>query len=68
MPRGELGATCTLVAILQMAIHFYHAIMDVPDPLWPKIRGFVLEELGIHADGEQEYFEEIHERFLEQQK
>ncbi|HEX8988269.1 MAG TPA: HDOD domain-containing protein [Rhodocyclaceae bacterium] len=68
MPRSELGATTTLVAILQLAIHFYHVMMEVEDPLWPIIRRFVLEELGIHADGEQEYFEEIHERFLEQQQ
>lgn len=68
MPRDELGATCTLVAILQMAVHFYHAITDVNNPLWPDIRGFVLNELGIHVDAEQEYFEEIHERFLEQQR
>lgn len=66
MPRDELGATCTLVAILQLAIHFYHRIAETDDSLWPKIRVFVLEELGIHVDAEQEYFEEIHERFLEQ--
>ncbi|MDD5250675.1 MAG: HDOD domain-containing protein, partial [Rhodocyclaceae bacterium] len=47
MPRDELGATCTLVAILQLAVHFYHRMADVDDPLWPKIREFVLNELGI---------------------
>ncbi len=64
MPRGELGAAMTLVAILQLAIHFYHRITRIDDPLWPKIRGEVLNELGIHVDGEQEYFDEISEQFL----
>jgi HD-like signal output (HDOD) protein len=68
MPRDELGATCTLVAILQLAIHFYHRIGNTEDRLWPKISAFVLNETGLHADGEQEYFEEIHERFLEEQR
>ncbi len=68
MPRDELGATCTLVAILQLAIHFFHRIAEGDDALWPTIREFVLNELGIHADGEQEYFEDISERFLEHQR
>ena len=67
MPSNELGATCTLVAILQLAIHFYHRIAHLDDPLWPQIREFVLNELGIHGDGEQEYFDEISERYLDRQ-
>jgi len=65
MPSDELGATCTLVAILQLAVHFYHRVTHVEDLLWPRVREFVLNELGIHVDGEQEYFDEISERFLE---
>lgn len=68
MPRDELGATCTLVAILQLAIHFYHRMAETEDRLWPRIREFVLNELGIHVDAENEYFEEIHERFLEEHR
>jgi HD-like signal output (HDOD) protein len=68
MPDDELGATCTLVAILQLGIHFFHGISGGDDTLWPKISEFVLGELGIHADGEQEYFEDIRERFLEEQR
>lgn len=64
LPRDELGAAKTLVAILQLGIHFYHRIIGAQNPLWPKIRGEVLAELGIHVDGEQEYFEEISEQFL----
>lgn len=67
MPRDELGATMTLVAILQLAIHFFHRISNVQDHLWPKIGGQVLSELGIHVDAEQEYFDEISERFLDKQ-
>jgi HD-like signal output (HDOD) protein len=64
LPRDELGAACTLVAIIQLASHFYHRIGAVDDPLWPKLRLGVLNELGLHADSEQEYFDEISERFL----
>ncbi|MBI4986226.1 MAG: HDOD domain-containing protein [Rhodocyclales bacterium] len=64
MPRDELGAAVTLVAIIQLASHFYHRISRVEDSLWPKLRADVLSELGLHADGEQEYFDEISERFL----
>lgn len=64
MPREELGATRTLVAILQLAIQFYHCIGGVENALWPKMRAEVLNELGVHLDGEHEYFEDISERFL----
>ncbi|HUW37667.1 MAG TPA: HDOD domain-containing protein [Rhodocyclaceae bacterium] len=65
MPSEELGATSTLVAILQLAIHFYQRVSGVENPLWPRIRVPVMAELGLHIDFEQEYFEEISERFLE---
>ena len=64
IPQYEIGATCTLVAILQLAIHFYHRISNVKDPLWQKLGNDVLNELGLHPDGEQEYFDDISERFL----
>ncbi len=65
LPREEVGTACTLVAILQLGIHFYHRISNIDDPLWAKIGGAVLSELGIHANEEQNYFEEISEQFLE---
>jgi HD-like signal output (HDOD) protein len=65
MPRDEMGAACTLVAIIQLASHFYHRITNVEDILWPNIREFVLREVGLSVDGEQEYFDEISERFLD---
>lgn len=65
MPREEVGTACTLVAILQLAIHFYHRISNINDPVWAKIGNAVLSELGIHANNEQDYFEEICEQFLD---
>ncbi|MBL8490138.1 MAG: HDOD domain-containing protein [Rhodocyclaceae bacterium] len=63
LPRDELGAVCTLVAILQLGIHFYHRVHHVPDPLWDTIGSAVLTELGIHPDDEEGYFEEMADLF-----
>lgn len=65
IPHDELGAARTLVALLQLAIHFYHRITNTADPLWAKIGPEVMQEVGLHPDGEQEYYDEISERFLE---
>ncbi len=67
IPRDEIGAACALVAIIQLAGYFYHRLNHVDDPLWPTLRSDVLKELGLNADGEQEYFEEISEQFLSRQ-
>jgi len=64
MPREELGAVRTLVAILQLATSFYHRTTHTEHTLWWKIRKDVLAELGISLDGEQAYYEEIIEKFL----
>ena len=64
MPREELGAVRTLVAILQLAIHFYHRVTRTDHKLWLKMRSEVLTELGISPDDEQEYYEEITGQFL----
>lgn len=66
IPHEELGAVRTLVAILQLAIHFYHRIYRSEHPVWPKLRDDVLAELGLDPDDEQEYYEEIAEQFTEQ--
>ncbi|MFZ3016893.1 MAG: HDOD domain-containing protein [Gallionella sp.] len=65
VPKEEHGAVRTLVAILQLAIHFYHRIGRVDDPIWYKLRHEVLTELGISPDTEQEYYEHISEQFLD---
>ena len=64
MPHEELGAVRTLVAILQLAIHFYHRVSRTDHKIWQKLRDEVLEELGISPDSEQAYYEEIIEQFM----
>lgn len=64
LPREEVGTACTLVAILQLSIHFYHCISNIEDPLWAKIGKAVLNELGIRVNDKQDYFEEISQQFL----
>ena len=64
IPNDEFGAVRSLVAILQLALHIYYRITRIENPLWIKIRKDVLSELGIHPETEQEYIEEITERFL----
>ncbi|MFA6970584.1 MAG: HDOD domain-containing protein [Gallionella sp.] len=64
LPREETGTARTLGAILQLAIHFYHRIGRVEDPIWYKLRADVLEELGLDVESEQEYFEIIRDQFL----
>lgn len=66
MPTDELGASCTLVATLQLAIHFFNRVSNAADRLWEKIGPEVLSELGIHPSGLDEYYEVIIERFHEE--
>ena len=67
IPLEEYGAVRTLAAILQLAINCHHRIAHTEHQLWRKVREEVLAELGIHLDGEQEYYEEITEQFLASQ-
>jgi HD-like signal output (HDOD) protein len=60
-----VGASVTLVAIIQAASHFYHRLHDVDDPLWQKIGPRVLTELGLGPDEEKDYYEQITGRFLD---
>jgi HD-like signal output (HDOD) protein len=61
-----IGASVSLVAIIQAASHFYHRLHHVDDPLWPKIGARVLTELGLGPDDEKDYYEQIAGRFLDQ--
>ena len=65
MPHDEIGTVCTLVAILQLSIHFYCRISTIEHPDWNDIGEAVLYQLGIRPDEEQSYFEEVSERFLD---
>jgi HD-like signal output (HDOD) protein len=60
-----VGASVTLVAIIQLASHFYHQLHHVADPLWDMIGPRVLSELGLGLDEEKDYFEQITGRFLD---
>lgn len=64
MPDDELGATITLMCILQLAINFYHRINSQPNIVWNEIGKRVLEEIGIPLDDEDDYFETTSSRFL----
>ena len=65
LPDEESGAAITLVAILQLAIHFYHRINNHTDVIWDKIGPRVLEEIGLVPDDIEDYFEDISNRFHE---
>lgn len=60
-----VGASVTLVAIIQAASHFYHRLHDVDDRLWQKIGPRVLTELGLGPDEENDYYELITGHFLD---
>jgi HD-like signal output (HDOD) protein len=60
-----VGASVTLVAIIQLASHFYHRLHEVDDPLWEQIGPRVLSEVGLGRDEDKDYYEQISGRFLD---
>ena len=60
-----VGPAVTLVAIIQLASHYYHRLHHVKDPLWEKIGGRVLSEVGFGPDDEADYYEQISANFLD---
>jgi HD-like signal output (HDOD) protein len=60
-----VGASVSLIAIIQIASHFYHRLHHVDDPLWGKIGMRVLSELGLGADEETDFYNRMTERFLD---
>jgi HD-like signal output (HDOD) protein len=66
MPEEHtVGASVTLVAIIQLAAHYYHMLHHVDDPLWQKIGPRVLSEIGFGPDDEKDYYDLISNSFLE---
>ena len=63
MPQEEAGAVCTLVAILQLARHFYHTMTNLEQPSWAWLRDPVMNELGLAFENDRDYYEVIVERF-----
>lgn len=64
LPSEEFGEVRTMVAILNLAIHFYNISSGIKDPMWHKLSKEVLAEIGVDPEGERTYYEEIIERFL----
>ncbi len=60
-----IGASVSLVAIVQAASHFYHQLHHVDDPLWDKIGSRVISELGLGQDEEMDFYEMMSGRFLD---
>jgi len=60
-----VGASVTLVAIIQVASHFYHLLNHVADPLWDKIGARVMSELGFGPDEESDFYDLMSARFLD---
>lgn len=60
-----IGASVSLVAIVQAASHFYHQLHHVDDPLWDKLGSRVMSELGLGQDEEKDFYELMSGRFLD---
>ncbi len=65
MPTEELGASISLISILQLAVHYYHRMNRQANPLWDLIGSRVLMEVGLAQDDEDDYFDQIVQLFLE---
>jgi len=64
LPTDESGTSRALVTLLQLAIHFYHRLARVDDPLWQKMGDQVMTEVGIPTDDEDDFFERIADQFV----
>lgn len=61
--RLDMHASRTMVAILQLAIHFYHLDEHRANPDWPRVSGEVLDELGLGEDSLPELTDIVLERY-----
>lgn len=61
--RLEMHASRTMVAILQLAIHFYHLDQHLENPYWPTVCGDVFDELGLGEDSLPELTDVVLERY-----
>lgn len=64
VPRGELGAVRSLVAILHLASHARLHALHIHDYNWERTGDEVLGELGLHPDDLGGYLADLGERFL----
>ncbi len=63
VPRDELGAVRSLVAIVHLASHARLRALKIHDYNWDRIGPEVLSELGMHPDELNEYLADLRERF-----
>jgi HD-like signal output (HDOD) protein len=60
-----IGASVSLVAIVQAASHFFHRLNHVEDPMWNELGPRVISELGLGQDEEDDFYEMMSGRFLD---
>lgn len=59
-------AALTMVSILQLARHLHLISHRLADPDWPKMKNFVLEEIGVGLEESNEFIEDVLEKFHQQ--
>ncbi len=59
-------AALTMVSILQLARHLHLISHRLVDPDWPKMKNFVLEEIGVGLEESNEFIEDVLEKFHQQ--
>ncbi|HNQ76851.1 MAG TPA: HDOD domain-containing protein, partial [Pseudothauera hydrothermalis] len=62
VPRDELGAVRSLVAILHLANHARLRAQRIHDYNWDRFGGEALAELGLHPDDLDDYLADLEER------
>lgn len=63
LPEDELGASLSLICILQLAVHFHHRVHFQDSPLWASIGARVMEEVGLTLDEEEDFFGVVASKF-----
>ena len=63
IPPQESGASVSLVCIVQLATHAYLRLAREPNPVWKSIGPGVLDELGLTANGLDDYLDDLFCRF-----
>lgn len=62
--ESSMGAAISLIAILQLAINFYHRFHQQHNPIWDRIGQRVVDEIGLSHMNLDDYYESVIARFL----